>query len=90
VERGFTWIMTQAVNSDALAKTALGKMALLHLHPVNLSLQLAGVAVAVWGIWAHETIPILSGTSLILLGHTFGWGHIHRALDRSEGMRPTA
>jgi len=87
VERGFTWIMTQAVDSDALGKTVLGKMALLHLHPVNLTLQLCGVAVAFWGIWAHETIPILSGISLIFLGHTFGWGQVHKALDRGEWSR---
>jgi hypothetical protein len=90
IERGFTWMMTQSVDSDALARTIFGKMALLHLHPVNFTLQLSGALLGIWGLWTHETVTILTALSLIFLGHTFGWGEIHRSLDRSYSLKPLA
>lgn len=80
VERGVAWILLQAVDSNALADTLLGKLALLHLEPVNLGMQLAGLLLSLWGVWAHETMVILSGLSLVFLGHLAGWGAVHQAL----------
>jgi hypothetical protein len=68
-------------NADltALADTVLGKLALMHLHPINLLVQVAAAAVLIWGIWSHSTPVILSGVSLFILGHAFGWQQVHPA-----------
>ena len=80
IERGFCWIALQRVNAEALGKTILGKLALLHLEPLNLIVQILGVGLLGWGIWMHETISILAGASIVLMGHTVGWGKVHDSL----------
>jgi hypothetical protein len=81
VQRTFTWFLIQPVDSDQMSRTLLGKLALLHIHPFNLAIQTCGLIVTGWGIWLHETVPVLGGISLILIGHGFGWRHVHKALD---------
>ena len=80
IERGFCWVLLQGVDAEALAKTILGKLALLHLEPFNLIVQILGVILLGWGIWMHEVIPILAGISIVLMGHTMGWGRVHESL----------
>ena len=65
-------------NPEALSQTTLGKIGLLHLHPVNLLLQLIGVIPLLYGLWHHSGEFILAGVSLIFLGHVFGWEKIDR------------
>lgn len=54
-------------------RTGYAKLALIHAHPLNLTLHIVGGAVALYGVWMHETITILVGVSIILLGHIWGW-----------------
>ncbi len=72
---------TYRANPDALAETALGKIALLHLHPVNAVVQLAGIAGLAYGVWAHETRVVLAGVTVLLLGHLAGWGQVDKRFE---------
>jgi hypothetical protein len=72
-------------NPQAVAETTLGKIAILHLHPVNLVVQLCGLVVSVAGVWLHETQLILGGVSLILVGHVFGWGRVDYRFSLDQG-----
>lgn len=58
---------------ERLAKTTLGKLALLHLHPLNLSAQLLGLVPLLMGTWQHSSILMLAGLSIICFGHIYGW-----------------
>lgn len=73
-------LTVRKVNYQELAKTTLGKVGLLHLQPMNLMVQLTGVALSIYGIWWHETLSILTGLSLIYAGHFYGWSRVHPAL----------
>lgn len=64
---------------EKLAKTTLGKLALLHLHPFNLITQSIGAIPLVYGVWLHSTEYILAGLSIVLIGHIFGWGKVDPA-----------
>lgn len=81
-----------AVNIDIslFSKTLLGKIALLHLHPLNLIIQLMGAIVFIYGLWDHLTEAILGGVSLILLGHLFGWSRIDESLRNRRRNRVDA
>jgi hypothetical protein len=59
-----------------LAQSLWGKLGLLHLEGSNLVLQLAGLIVLLYGLWSHEARVILTGISVILLGHTQGWSRV--------------
>jgi hypothetical protein len=63
-------------NAQRMSETALGKIALLHLHPINLISQLVGVVVLLFGVWQQSPELSLGGTSMILLGHTYGWSKV--------------
>ena len=53
----------------------------LHLHPVNLLLQIAGIGLLVYSIWIHSGIyTIMIAVSLILIGHMWGWSKVNDAL----------
>jgi hypothetical protein len=67
------YFVAGSVNYEKVGATTLGKIALLHLHPVNLTVQALGLVVLLSGLWYHNTVQLLSGFSLILLGHLFGW-----------------
>ena len=53
----------------SLVQTVLGKIALLHLHGINFFVQRFGSAVALYGVWLHDVRMILTGVSLVFLGH---------------------
>lgn len=67
------------VNPDRMAETALGRLALLHLHPANIAIQLAGFALVLWSVWAHQGAGILFGISVLAVGHLFGWEKVNKA-----------
>jgi hypothetical protein len=69
-------VLVFRADTDAIAKTVMGKIALLHLRPINMLTQILGVAIAVYGIWMHDTRVILVGVSAVLLGHLVGWSRV--------------
>jgi hypothetical protein len=71
-------IAVRQVKYFEVAQTLLGKIALLHLHPVNLSIQLVALAPTIYGFWMHSAEAILIGLSLLFLGHVFGWEKVDR------------
>jgi hypothetical protein len=73
-------ILTGDVREENLAQTTLGKILLLHMHPVNFVLQTAGVAVTFYGVWLHAGMHIMVGVTVILLGHLWGWHKVNDAL----------
>jgi len=74
-------LLTAKLNTEGLARTTLGKIMLLHLHPVNLTVQIAGGSLLVYGLWNHSTLSIMSASSLILLGHLWGWNKVNEVLQ---------
>ena len=72
------------VNTEALAQTILGKLALLHLQPMNLLVQLTGAVFSVIGLLAHDGLTIMAGVTLLYIGHFYGWSKVHPALKMRE------
>ena len=73
-------LSTSGTKEETLARTLLGKIMLLHLHPVNLTLQTAGFALLLYGVWVHSTLYIMAATSMVFLGHMWGWHRVNEAL----------
>ena len=73
-------LLTGRMSEERLAQTTLGKIMLLHLHPVNLSLQVAGFALLVYSVWIHSSMYIMVAISAILIGHMCGWNKVSEAL----------
>lgn len=73
-------LSTAKTNERTLAQTLLGKIMLLHLHPVNLTVQLAGFVVLFYGIWIHSIVYLMIAVSLVFLGHMWGWHKVNEAL----------
>ena len=73
-----------SAETQRLSETTLGKLALLHLHPANLTAHLIGVVGIGYGVWEHSTEFILAGLSVALFGHFFGWEKVD---DRFSMMR---
>jgi hypothetical protein len=73
-------VVTIGMHEEQLAQTTLGRILLLHLHPVNILLQISGFAVLLYAFWIHSSLYILVAVSLILLGHMFGWHKVNQAL----------
>jgi hypothetical protein len=77
-------LTVRKANTEALAETVLGKMALLHLQPVNLLVQLTGTVFTVIGLLARDGLTIMAGITLIYAGHFYGWSKVHPALKMRE------
>jgi hypothetical protein len=73
-------VLTSGTREERLAQTVLGKIMLLHLHPMNLTVQVAGFGILLYGVWIHTLMHVLVGTSLVLLGHMWGWHRVNEAL----------
>jgi len=86
--RFISLLAVRHVNPKAVASTIWGRIGLLHINPINLSLQYLGVIGLFWGVWIHSTVQILAGSSLILLGHVFGWRDVDSRLAMSEKENP--
>jgi hypothetical protein len=61
------------VDTEKYARTIMGRIALLHLHPANIAVQGIGIVAMLWTIWAHSATGILGSLSVIFLGHLAGW-----------------
>jgi len=70
-------ISVMNLDVEAFAQTTWGKMGLLHLHPMNMIIQILGIVVFAYGIWEHETLVMLGGISCVLLGHLAGWNKVN-------------
>lgn len=73
-------LLSPRMDEEGLSRTTLGKITLLHLHPVNLLMQLAGGGFLIYGVWTHSMIYIMVAASMILLGHLWGWNKVNPAL----------
>lgn len=75
---GLGTFLTRNIDKAALARTTLGRFFLVSSHPANISIQLLGYVLVSYGSWVHLSVPILSGVTLVLMGHLWGW-------DRFQG-----
>ncbi len=69
---------TRNVNLEEMGDTTLGKLGLLHTHPMNFALNILGLFPLAVGIWRHFPEYIIIGFSIVLLGHFFGWSKFNR------------
>ena len=76
-------VVSFRASTEALYQTGLGRIALLHLQPVNWSIQLIGIISTFYGIWTHEGKMILAGLSVVFLGHLIGWHRVDRHFELS-------
>jgi len=74
------WILTFGIREELLANTLIGKIMLLHLHPMNLAVQGVGFAILMYGVWIHAAVFALIGASFVFLGHLWGWKKVSEAL----------
>lgn len=68
--------LTRNIDPELMARTTLGRIGLLHKHPINFALNLIGSIVLIHALWIHAGVTILFGLSIIVLGHLFGWGEV--------------
>ncbi len=73
-------LSTLHLNYESLGQSLWGRIALLHLHPINVMTQLIGVMLGAVGFWWHDTTAILTAVYLILLGNAYGWRQVHECL----------
>jgi hypothetical protein len=88
VARLFALFSVADTDPEKLAETALGRIAILHLHPINFMVQLVGTLTFIYGVWTHSTESVLTATSLILLGHVFGWTKVDARFESSGSLDP--
>ncbi len=77
---GMGLYFTRNINADLISQTTLGKIALLHKHPINFALNLVGLIPLISGLWQHSGELILLGLSGVILGHFFGWSEVNSKL----------
>jgi hypothetical protein len=78
----FGFFMVRNADLKGLSETAWGRLAILHVHPLNVAIKVVALTLLVLGIWRHSVEHILIGVSLIFLGHFFGWSKVHPAFDK--------
>ena len=76
----FGLYFTRNTNPELLAESTVGRIGLLHTHPINLALNILGIVPLVSGIWTHKVETILLGVSIIIFGHFFGWSKVNPRL----------
>jgi len=69
--------MVRNANLKGLSETIWGRLAIMHVHPINVAIKIIAVIILIVGIWRHSVEHILIGISLIFLGHFFGWSKVH-------------
>ena len=67
----FERILRWHIPEEHLAETIVGKMMILHLHPIN-AFSLIGFVLVAYGVWLHSDIYTMTGVSLVLIGHFCG------------------
>jgi len=85
--RAFGMIAARHAHLQEMANTTLGRLALLHLQPLNLAIQGIGAVVLITAVWMHSTELVLVGVSLIAAGHAFGWSNVHPSLALDWGPK---
>lgn len=65
--------LTYNADTKELASTTFGRYVIARLHPANLTLQIVGYLVSMYGLWMHQGWIILVGLSSVILGHLWGW-----------------
>ncbi len=84
ISRTLALLFTMNINVDKFAETMLGKLAILHLNPINLIIQIGGVIILLPAIWQHSVEISLLGLSIVFLGHLAGWSKVDsRLADKS-------
>ena len=73
-------ILSRGMNEEGMAQTIWGKIMLIHLHPVNLLVQIVGGIVLVYGVWIHSFIWIMVAMSVVLIVHMWGWNKVSEVL----------
>jgi hypothetical protein len=76
IGRIVAYLSTYDVDPEKLSQTTWGKIALLHLTPINLLTQSVGLILFIYSIWTHSTLLIMASISIILLGHLKGWDKV--------------
>ncbi len=76
IGRILAYLTSLDVNTEKMSQTMWGKIALLHLNPINMTLQIFGLVIVVYGVWQHSVEYSLVGLSSILLGHLAGWKNV--------------
>ena len=72
------------IDPELMSQTTLGKMGLIHKNPINLILNVIGIIPTLYGLWMHDVILILTGLSMIILGHFFGWSKVNSKFRMTE------
>jgi len=70
---------TKNVDHEKMANTTLGKLALLHLHPVNFIIHILGYIFLAQSFWQQSGKGIVAAISILLAGHLFGWKKVNDA-----------
>ena len=82
IGRFFSLIAVMDVNPSKMAETTLGKIALLHLLPVNMLIQSIGIIILLYGVWFYSIEISFIGLSIVGLGHLFGWPMVASNFER--------
>ncbi|MEI7741159.1 MAG: hypothetical protein WCJ29_01490 [bacterium] len=64
-------------NEDGLAETWLGKIMILHSHPINTLFHLVGTFIVAVGLYSNVIEMIMWGVTILLFGHLWGWSRVH-------------
>lgn len=65
------------LDENSYARTIMGKMQLLHLHPMNVIVQSMGVLYLIYAVWTHSGFAIMVASSIVLAGHLWGWHKVN-------------
>ncbi len=71
---------SRKIDLELMSETTLGKIGLMHMHPINITFNVIGIVFLINGIWNHYFLTNLVGISLVILGHFFGWSKVHENL----------
>lgn len=80
VLEGVGLFFTRNIDPELMSQTTIGKIGLLHTHPINLAFNLVGIIALVNGLWMHAAEIVLVGISFIIMGHFFGWSKVNSKL----------
>lgn len=81
---GLGLFFTRNIDPELMAQTTLGRIGLLHKHPINFALNSIGAIALIYAIWSHNLEGILCSLSIIILGHFFGWSEVNANLRESS------
>ncbi len=74
--RLIAFLSVMDIRPESMSQTTMGKIALLHLSPLNVLTQIAGLILLTYGLWEHSVLFTLYGVSVVLVGHLAGWSKV--------------